>query len=217
MSTRILLVDDHEIVRDGLRSLIEKQAGMDVVGEADNGRVALKLARDLSPDIIIMDVSMPDLNGMEAARQILADHPRIKVIALSMHSDKGFVAGMLSAGAVGYILKKSAFEELVSAIRTVSSNQTYLSPQVAGVVREDYVRRLAGEQAPLAPTLSAREREVLQLIAEGATTKQIALRLHISEKTITWHRNRLMEKLKIHTIAELTKYAIRAGLTSLEG
>jgi len=214
VSVKILLADDHKIVRDGLRALIEGQPGMEVAGEAENGRAAVRLARDLSPDAVVMDVAMPDLNGIEATRQIVAEGAGARVIALSMHSDRRFVAEMLKAGASGYLLKDCAFEELTQAIQVVMGGQTYLSPGIASVVVEDYVRH-AGEGAD-AVGLTAREREVLQLLAEGRSTKQIASRLHVSAKTVETHRQRLMEKLNLHSIADLTKYAVRAGLTSLE-
>jgi len=216
MSLKILLADDHKIVRDGLKSLIRKEVSMEVVGEADNGRKAVQLARDLEPEIIIMDISMPDLNGVEATRQILADSPDIKIIALSMHSDKRYVKGVLSAGASGYLLKDSAFEELVEAIRTVDTGRFYLSAGIVGVVVKDYVGSQANKDTLTSDILSAREREVLQLLAEGKRTKEIASDLHVSVKTIETHRQNIMQKLDIYTIAGLTRYAIREGLTSLD-
>ncbi len=216
MSLKILLADDHKIVRDGLKSLIKKEVNMEVVGEADNGRKTVQLALDLEPEIIIMDISMPDLNGVEATRQILADSPDIKIIALSMHSDKRYVKGVLSAGASGYLLKDSAFEELVEAIRTVDTGRFYLSAGITGVVVKDYVGSQANKDALTSDILSAREREVLQLLAEGKSTKEIASDLHVSVKTIETHRQNIMQKLNIHTIAGLTRYAIREGLTSLD-
>jgi two-component system, NarL family, response regulator NreC len=213
---RLLLVDDHKIVRTGLRSLIDGQSGMMVVAEADNGRAAMQLIKELRPDVVIMDVAMPDLNGMEATRQIVADFPEVKVVALSMHSDRRFVTGMLEAGASGYLLKDCAFEELTSAIRAVVRKQAYISPGVAGILVED-VRRRATEAAQKAPiALTAREREVLQLLAEGHSTKDIAHTLGVSVKTVESYRQRVMEKLGIHSVAELTKWAVREGLSSLE-
>ena len=216
MSTRVLLADDHKMVRDGLRSLLEKQSDMEVVAEAENGRKAVRLAQERRPEVVIMDISMPDLNGIEATRQMIAAQPDIKVIALSMHSDRRFVVGMLEAGAAGFLLKDSAFEELVRAVKAVLANQIYLCPEVAGTVIKDYVRRIAPAEPLASEILTAREREVLQLIAEGYSTKQIASHLHVSAKTVETHRRQIMEKLGLYSIAELTKYAIREGLTSLE-
>jgi two-component system response regulator NreC len=217
VKVKIILADDHNIVREGLRSLIEKELGMEVVGEADNGRTTVRLAMELKPDMIIMDVSMPDLNGIEATRQITREFPDMKVLALSMHSDKRFVAGILKAGASGYLLKDCAFEEMAGAIRAVADGGTYLSPGVAGAVIQDYVRRLSDSDTPMVTsTLTPREREVLQLLAEGNSTKEVATRLNVSIKTVETHRRQLMDKLDIHSIAALTKYAIREGLTALE-
>jgi DNA-binding NarL/FixJ family response regulator len=216
MSTRIILADDHKITRQGLRSLLEKESDMEVIAEAEEGRAAVKLAAKLSPDIVIMDVSMPDLNGMEAARQITAERPQVKIVALSMHSDSLFVTEMLKSGASGYLLKDCAFEELTQAIRAVAAGKTYLSPAISGVVVNDYVHRLSTGDFSGDGVLSHREREVLQLLAEGKSTKQIAFHLHISVKTVETHRRQIMEKLNIHSVAELTKYAIRKGFTSLE-
>jgi DNA-binding NarL/FixJ family response regulator len=216
MSTRILLADDHKITRQGLRALLEKQQDMEVVAEAEDGREAVRLAGEMAPDVIIMDVTMPDLNGIEATKQILSLSPDIKIIALSMHSDSTFVTAMLKSGAAGYLLKDCAFEELTRAIRTVIDDKTYLSPSISGVVVEDYIQRLSKADFAAPDILSNREREVLQLMAEGNSTKQIALKLHISVKTVETHRRQIMSKLDIHTVAELTKYAIKKGLTSLE-
>jgi DNA-binding NarL/FixJ family response regulator len=216
MSVKILLADDHKITRQGLRSLLEKEPDMEVVAEAEEGRTAVRLVRELLPDVVVMDVSMPDLNGMEATHQIVAEHPNVKVIALSIHSDNLFVSEMLKSGASGYLLKDCAFEELARAIHVVVDGKTYLSPAVLGVVVDDYLHRLARTESPSSEVLTDREREVLQLIAEGKSTKQVALKLHISVKTVETHRRQIMSKLDIHTIAELTKYAIRKGLTSLE-
>ena len=216
MSIRILLADDHKITRQGLRSLLDKEFDMEVVAEAEQGRTAVRLVRELSPQVVIMDVTMPDLNGVEAARQIVSEFPDVKIIALSMHSDSLFVTEMLRSGASGYLLKDCAFEELARAIRTVVAGKIYLSPSISGVVVDDYLHRLSKADFSGLDVLTNREREVLQLLAEGKSTKQIALKLHISVKTVETHRRQMMNKLDIHTVAELTKYAIRKGLTSLE-
>jgi DNA-binding NarL/FixJ family response regulator len=215
MSIRIIIADDHEIVRNGLRSLIEKELDIKVIAEADNGRTAVRIALELAPDVVIMDIAMPDMNGIEAARQIIAAMPTIKVIALSMHAEKRYVMEMLKAGASGYILKDNAYEELARAIRTALNNRTYLSPQVAEIVIGDYVQLAQTANGSVFSLLSSREREVLQLLAEGSSTAQIADRLCISVKTVETYRQHLMDKLNIRSIAELTKYAIREGLTSL--
>jgi len=217
MSIRILLADDHKIVRDGVRSLIEKEPDMDVIAEAGDGRTAVRLAQELAPAVVVMDISMPDLNGMEAARQIADTAPDVRVLALSMYADRRFVSEMLRAGASGYLPKKCAFEELADAIRTVATGRIYLSPTISEVVVQDYVRHLADADAPAPSLLSAREREVLQLVAEGHSTKQIAVRLGVSAKTIETHRRRIMDKLSLHSVAELTKYAVREGLSELDG
>jgi DNA-binding NarL/FixJ family response regulator len=188
---------------------------MEVVGEAENGREAVRLARELSPDLVIMDVTMPDLNGIDATRIITSGSNNTKVIALSMYSDKQFVQGMIQAGASGYLLKDCAFEELVSAIQAVIQGDTYLSPGIAGIVVQDYLTKLTTDRSSADTVLTNREREVLQLIAEGNSTKEIAARLTVSVKTVETHRRQIMEKLGIFSIAELTKYAIREGLTSL--
>jgi len=216
MKIRILIADDHKIVRDGLRALLEKQTGMEVIAEAENGRKAVQLARELHPDIVIIDIGMPDLNGIDAARQIIAEVDRVKVIALSMHSDKRFVAQMFKAGASAYLLKDCAFEELAQAVSVVVAGQTYLSPEIAGPVMDDYVRHLTTTDSSGFSVLTAREREVLQLLAEGRATKEVAAELHVSIKTIETHRQQIMNKLRVRSLADLTKYAIREGLTSLE-
>ena len=216
MSIRIVLADDHRMVREGLRSLLERQPDIEVVAEAEDGAGVLKLVEELSPDIVIMDVAMPDLNGAEATRQILARDPSIKVIALSMYSDKRFVLGMLSAGASGYLLKDCAFEELAGAIHLVAANRTYLSSKIVDIVVKDYFRHLGGADLSVFSLLTGREREVLQLLAEGKTVRDTASHLSLSVKTIETHRQQIMNKLNIHSLAELTKYAIREGLTSAE-
>jgi len=216
MTIRVLIADDHTIMRAGLRSLLEKEDQIEVVAEAENGRRAVQLAVEHKPDVVVMDVSMPDLNGIEATAQVLDSLPDAKVIALSMHTDKRFVMGMLRAGASGYLLKDCASQELANAIVSVKSNKKYLSPDIAGVVIEDSLYGVQQEEKTVSSLLSAREREVLQLIAEGWSTKQIASHLYVSVKTIETHRRQIMRKLDLHNIADLTKYAIREGLTSVE-
>ena len=216
MIHRIVIVDDHRIVRQGLQSLIEKEKDLEVVGVADNGRRALQLACKLKPDLVLMDIGMPELNGIDATRQIIEEVPGVKVIALSMHSGKQFVEGMLRAGVVGYLLKENAFEELIKALRIVCAGKKYLSPDVTDIVLRDFLNQPVGKDVGESRDLTLREREVLQLIAEGRATKEIAERLHISVKTVESHRKNIMEKLKLHSVAELTKYAVRHGLTSIE-
>lgn len=216
MSVRILLVDDHAIIREGLRSLLEKQPDMEVVADTDDGRKAFDLVRELLPEIVIMDITMRGLNGIEATRRIIDECPNIKVIALSIHSKRRYVADMLSAGASGYILKECLFDELVQAIKAVAAGGRYLSPRIADVVVSDYVKRLSSISYTPFESLKSREREVLQLVAEGKSTKQIALELHVSTKTIEANRRQIMGKLNIYSVAELTKYAVREGLTTLE-
>ena len=217
MSIKVILADDHKIVLDGLRSLLNKRSDVEVIADAGDGRSTVELARKLSPDLVIMDISMPDMNGIEATRRILSENPKIKVIGLSMHSDRRFVVEMLKAGVSGYLLKDCAFEELANAIHSVMKNQIYLCPPIAKTVTEDYLHRLDPTNASsVYSILTPREREVLKLLSEGKTTKQIAYILGLSGKTVETHAQKVMKKLSLHSIAELTKYAIREGLTSLE-
>jgi two-component system response regulator NreC len=216
MAIRIILADDHAIVRHGLSQSIQQEEDMEVVGQAENGLSTIKLVRELSPDIVIMDISMPDVNGMDATREIVRDFPNVKIIALSMHSAKKFVSEMFKAGACGYLLKDCEFDELANAIRTVMSGKSYLSPEITDVVVDGYIKTSDEDKSSVFSTLTKRERQVLQLMAEGKTTKQIGLKLHISPKTVEAHRLRVMEKLNIDNVAQLTKYAIQEGLTSLE-
>jgi DNA-binding NarL/FixJ family response regulator len=215
LNVQILIADDHKLMREGLSSLLSQQADIEVVGHANNGREAVQLTERHSPDVVVMDVSMPDLNGIDATRQIVSRRPRTKVIALSMHSDRQFVAEMFRAGASGYLLKDSALEDLANAIRTVARNETYIAPRISGFSLDDYSCQRGG--APLiSPRLSDREREVLQMMAEGKGTKEIAAELGLSAKTVETHRQHLMDKLDIYSVAELTKFAIREGLTTLD-
>jgi two-component system response regulator NreC len=216
MTVTIIIADDHRMMREGLRSLLEKQPGMKVVAESENGRMLLKLARELVPDVVIMDIGMPEMNGIEATRQLLAQVPGVRVIALSMRSDLRSVKDMFVAGARAYLSKDSAFEELAKAVRAVMLGQAYVSPEVAGPVMEHFVQHLSAEKEASSGVLTAREREVLQLVAEGKSTRQIADLLYVSVKTVEFHRQRIMNKLSINNVADLIKYAIREGLTSLD-
>lgn len=215
---RVLIADDHGIVRQGLRLLIEKQGDMEVVGEAEDGLMVVRLAKELLPDIVIMDVSMPNLNGVDAARLILRETPETRILALSMYFNKHFVMEMLKVGALGYVLKSCLFDELVRAIYAVSAGEHYLSPRITGALVEDYIQIPQRSRGKTEHSwgLAGRERQILQLLAEGQSIKQIALRLNISTKTADASRRRIMNKLDFSSIAELTKYAIREGLTSVE-
>ncbi|WP_203532595.1 response regulator [Draconibacterium halophilum] len=213
MGIKIVLADDHKILRDGLRNIIEKNANMSVIGEAENGRQAMELCTKLKPDVVVMDVAMSGLNGIEATRQIVVENADCKVIALSMYSDKRFVSGMLKAGAFGYILKDSASGELIKAIKTVLANQKYVCQQISGIILNELVD---SSQENAESGLSMREKEVLQLIAEGKSSKEIGEILFLSSKTVDTHRKNIMDKLELRTLPELTKYAIRSGLTTLD-
>ena len=213
---RIMLAEDHAILREGLRSLLEKQPGIEIVCEAKDGRMAVERARELFPDLVIMDINMPHLNGVEATRQITNEFPKIKVIALSGHSNRRFIVDMLEAGAKGYVLKECLFDELLYAIRAVTAGENYLSSKITGIVVEDYLQYRAIVGGSQLSILTSREREVLQFVAEGKSTKQIASELHVSTKTVEAHRHRTMEKLNVHTIAGLVKIAIIENLVTLE-
>ncbi len=215
MKIRLLLADDHKLFRDGLRSMLQAHKTLEIVGEASDGPSAVKLAIELRPDIVFMDVSMPDLNGIEATRKIVAEQPAIKIIMLSMHSDRRYITEALRSGARGYLLKDSAFDEVLSAIRDCMNGKIYLSTRIADIVINDYVSLARSADSSAFAILSAREREVLQLLAEGKSTKEIASQLNVSSKTVESHRKQLMDKLDMHSVAELTKYAIREGLTQL--
>ncbi len=213
---RILIADDHGIVRQGLRSLIEKHAEMEIVAEAEDGVTAVELTRQFTPDIIIMDITMPKLNGIEATRQIVDSVPSSKVIALSMHAEGHIVKGVLDAGASGYVLKSYLFDELSRAIHAVAAGGYYLSPRITDVLVQDWLRQSGKASRRASEALTSRERRILQLTSEGKTVKEIARLLHISSKTVHANRRTLMIKLDVSTIAELTKYAISEGLTSIE-
>lgn len=213
---RILLADDHKLLVDGLRPLLEAQRDMEVVGVAADGLEATELAVASRPDIVLLDISMPSLNGIDAARNIVRELPDTKIIMLSMHADRKFIEASLRVGARGYILKESAAREVIEAVRAVHNGEFFLSGSVREQVLHDYVG-LVKQGADTTPSpLSGREREVLQMLAEGKSTKDVADLLHLSVKTIESHRKQIMDKLDLHSIAELTKYAIREGLTQLE-
>jgi len=213
---RVLLADDHTIFREGLRMLLSQAEDLDVVGEANDGVEAVRLTQKLRPHVVVMDIGMSNLNGVDAARKILETAPDVRVLGLSVYKDGRFVTGMLGAGAKGYLLKNCAGEELVRAIREVMAGKTYVSSQVSGVVVEDYMRQIQGAGEPSLLALTAREREVARLLALGLQNKQIAASLGLSAKTVETHRQHLMEKLGMHSVADLTRFAIREGLVSLD-
>jgi two-component system response regulator NreC len=220
---KILLCDDHRMLRDGLRKILET-AGLEVIGEAANGREVLTLTEQLHPDLVVMDISMPELNGVDATRQLLRQSPNVKVVGLSMNSDRRYVVAMFGAGAVGYLLKSSAAEELIVAVRAVAAGLKYVSPAITDRFVDAYLAQASATEPPpdnptgprISKPLSAREREVLQLLAEGKSTKEIATKLEIAPTTVETHRRQIVDKLQIRTIAELTKYAVREGLTTLD-
>ncbi len=212
----VILVDDHVIMRDGLRNLLKEESDLEVVGEADNGRDAVKISIEKNPDIVVMDIAMHDMNGIEATRQIKKENPNIKIIALSMHSERQIVVGIFRAGASGYLLKDSTSAELVESIRIVNSGGNYISQKISDIVLQEISYEKKDSEQIGVEVLTNRESEILQLISEGNSTKRIAKVLFISPKTVESHRANIMEKLNIHNLPELTKYAIRAGLTSLD-
>lgn len=214
-TVRILLVDDHKIMRDGLRSVLEKEADFEVVAEAGEGGEAVGLAKKVKPDVVILDVAMPQVNGIEAAKQIRIVHPKARIIALTMHTDKNYLAGMLGAGTVGYLLKDCASEELVQAVRDVIAGKVYFSSDVAPLILEDYADRSVPQERAAEPILTAKEIEVLQWLASGLGTREIAERMEVSGKTIDRYRAQISEKLQLFSVAELTKYAVRKGISPL--
>lgn len=216
MTVRILIADDHQVVRDGLHALLDDPPAYQVIGTACDGREASMLARKLNPDVVIIDIAMPELNGVDATKRMLAESPNLRIIALSMHSDKRYISGMLQAGALGYVRKESAFEEIRAAVDAVALGNVYLGEGVAGVVVNDYRQMMARRDPDDSDPLSVREREVLQLLAEGKKTSDIAARLHVSSKTVETHRRQIMAKLNLDSVAALTKYALRHGFISLD-
>ncbi len=212
----IILVDDHVIMRDGLRNLLKEESDIEVIGEADNGRDAVKISIEKNPDIVVMDIAMHYMNGIEATRQIKKENPDIKIIALSMHSERQIVVGIFRAGASGYLLKDSTSTELIEAIRTIYLGRKYISHKISDIVLKEISNTKKDSEEIGLEILTNRESEILQLISEGNSTKRIAKVLFISPKTVESHRANIMGKLNIHNLPELTKYAIRAGLTSLD-
>ncbi len=212
---KILLADDHAIIRESLREMLNKHDDLEVVAEAENGRIAVELALSGEIDIIIMDISMPDLNGIEAAQRITSEKPEMKIIALSVQADKRYVLRMLEAGASGYLLKDCGFNELKEAIITVAGGRKYLSPEISDSVIDGLVRGKDDQKTKGLEILTLREKEVLQLLAEGCASKEIADKLAISHTTVDTHRKKIMDKLQIHNWADLIKFAIREGLTEL--
>jgi DNA-binding NarL/FixJ family response regulator len=215
MSLKLVLADDHRMMREGLRSMLENQPDIEVVGEAADGKDAVEMVRRLAPDVIVMDINMPRLDGIDATRQICADTPQTKVVVLSMHTERPFVYEIIRAGAAAYVLKDSAINELIQAIHAAVAGQIYLSPRIAGTLVDDFVHQTHKAAPAKEVALTTRELEVLQLLAQGKSTKEIAFHLRLSVKTVETHRRQIMKKLDLHSVAELTKYAIRRGLTSL--
>jgi two-component system response regulator NreC len=212
---RIILADDHKLMRSGLRVLLEQQQDFAVVGEASDGREAVTLVNSQKPDVLVMDIGMPNLNGVEAAAQITQSHPEISIVMLSMHSDESYVLRALKAGAKGYLLKDSAETDLIRAVHSVAEGKSFFSPAVSKVLLDDYVRKLkrSGTEDPY-DLLTPREREVLQLVAEGKSNKDVAQLLNLSVYTVETHRSNIMEKLNLHGVPELILYAVRKGIIS---
>ncbi len=216
MSTKLIIADDHRIIHDGLKPMLDSQPDIEVVALADTGRKAVELTQELKPDLVIMDISMPDLNGVEATLQIVPQCPEVKIIALSMNSDRQYVKRMLEAGASAYLTKDCSLEELVNSIRIVAAGKKYLSPEISSIVIDESLNHSSRTGSSASSELTMREREVLQFLAEGKSVNEIAAKLILSIKTVHTHRKNIMEKLDLYSIAELTKYALMEGLTSLD-
>ena len=212
----VLLVDDHQMMRDGLRAVLEREADIHVVGEASDGRAALELCATLRPDVVVMDIGMPGLTGIEATRLMAQRHAGARVVGLSMNNDRRYVHAMFEAGAWGFLVKSCASDELIRALRAVASGEKYVSPAVASSVLESFLHGSRPPAEDPRDALSPRECEVLQLIAEGLTSKEVAVRLDVAASTVETHRKQIMAKLGLHSVAELTKFAVRSGLTTLE-
>lgn len=215
MSIRVLLADDHKIVREGYHFILENQSGIEVVAEADDGLEAVNLTKETKPNVVVMDITMPGMNGIVATQRILHENPETNVLILSMHSDCQFVVEVLRAGAKGYLRKNCSSQELVDAIRTVADNKIYLDAKITEYVVKEYVLQHPETAKTTFSSLSIREKEVLQLLAEGNNSKEIAYKLDINIKTVDYHRSHIMKKLNLFSVAELTKYAVREGLTSV--
>jgi len=216
MGIKVIIADDHQLIRQGLCSMLEKEKDIKVVAQTGNGREAVKLVDELNPDVVILDINMPDLNGIDAAKLISNQHSDVKIIALSINSSRRFVIGMLKAGAMAYLVKQCAYEELATAIRTVANNKSYLSPQIHDVVVSDYAANLSKDEDSFSSVLTLREREVFQLVVEGVKSEKIADRLCVSVKTVSSHRRKIMKKLNIKSVAELTRLAISEGVISAD-
>jgi two-component system, NarL family, response regulator NreC len=212
---RILLADDHHVMRDGLRLLLERQPGMEVIGEAGDGRDTVKLAMEQNPDVVVMDIAMPNMNGIEATRRIVSKNPHTAVVILSMHHDESYVIRSLKAGALGYLLKDSVKADLIDAIRAVSEGRSFFSPKVSKILQEDFMRLFESREVEDSyDLLTDREREILQLVAEGKTNKEIASLLNVSLYTVDTHRTHILQKLNLHSVPEVILYAVRKGIIS---
>jgi DNA-binding NarL/FixJ family response regulator len=216
MTIRVLLVDDHQLMREGLRKILESASGIEVVGEADDGHSAMTAVAEFRPHVVVMDVGMSGMNGIDATQCLRRDHPDVKVVALSTHADKRYVRNMIRVGAAAYVLKEAASEDLLRAVRAAARGDHYLSPQITGCLLASWTASQATESSTVYELLGAREREVLRLLSEGKTSKEIAKLLALSIKTVETHRRNITQKVGLRTVAELTKYAVREGLTTID-